>query len=857
MTRPDLATCAACSVSALRKIEADERRPSRQLARLLAECLQIPSEEQSRFVDAARGVRQVARMGPAVPEALIPGLAQLGEPLPPTSSGASLCPPWNLPAPATPFVGREAELDRLVQLLGDAGCRLLTLLGPGGIGKTRLALEAACLVWNQFRDGVFFVPLEDTESREHMATAIGQAIGLSFSGPLDPRQQVVGFLQRRQALVFLDNLEHLLGGVDVLAEVLEKAPAVKLMVTSRERLLLRGEWSFEVQGLPTPPEGALEALEAYSATRLFVQRAKRARVDFQLSDDNRPHVVRICRLAEGMPLAIELAAAWTPVLSCREIADEIERGLDILRTALRDAPERQRSMRAVFDHSWQLLTEEEQRVLRQLSVFRGGCRREAARVVANADLVMLSSLIAKSFLRRTSRDRFTMHDLVQQYVASRLSEHPDEADATRERHAGYYMDFVAGLEGDLKGSRQQGALAQLDAEAENIRRAWRRAVRRGNVEDIRKAIRALWCFYDARGWFREAEANFKWAGDVLAQMLTSQAASDQPLVLLHAYIRAQQAWFLLRIGRFEEAAQLLRSSLDVLRAAEAGTLLVDALQHAGALDRLMGNYVQSRLYHEEMLDYAQQTGDAWNATIASGDIGLAAAGLGDYEEARARMAGTVASFRALGDRRMLGVALHHLGAISCALGMVAEARDYLEESLTLSRAIGDRWIENMSLRELGNLAWETGKQAHAAALFRDSLALAREIGEQWSTLQALNCLGTTMLAVGEIDAAYQALQEGLSMAWQMQAIPDVLTALVGLAQWSARTALEEETLQVTLSATLFIASHPAATPKAKERARCLQSELETRLSPVLIEAAREKKQVVSLEELANAFSVSK
>lgn len=852
MTRAELATCAACSVSALRKIEADERRPSRQLAGLLGDCLQIPPDEQSWFIDAARGVRQVSRMGAAVPEALVPGPAQLAQPAPPSSEGATPWPLWNLPAPATPLVGREAELETLARLLGDADCRLLTLLGPGGIGKTRLALEAACLVWNQFSDGVFFVPLEDTESREHMATAMGQAMGLNFSGPLDPRRQVVSFLQRRQTLVFLDNLEHLLDGIGVLAEILEKAPGVKLLATSRERLQLRGEWIFEVQGLPAPGEGNLEGLESYSATQLFLQRARRAQADFQLSDEDRPHVVRICRLAEGMPLAIELATAWTPVLSCREIADEIERGLDILSTSYRDAPERQRSMRAVFDHSWQLLTEEEQRVLRQLSVFGGGCRREAARVVAGADLVMLSSLIAKSFLRRTSHNRFTMHDLLQQYMASHLRAQPEEEEATRARHARYYMDYVAGLEEDLKGSRQQEALAQMDAEAENIRRAWRRAIQLADAGVIRKPIRALWCYYDARGWFQEAEANFGWAGDTLEQMPAYRETTAPDIMLLHAYTRAQQAWFLLRVGRFEEAARLLQSSLAVLHVADAQALLVDALQHAGALDRLMGNYARSRSYYEEMLACALQTGDTWNATLAGGDIGLAAVELGDYEEGRARMQGAVTSFRALGDRRMLGASLHFLGAISCALGLYDEAEDYLEESLALSRAIGDRWIENMSLRELGNLAWEMGKQEHAAALFRDSLALAREIGERWSMLQALNCVGTTMLALGESESAYQVLGECLDRAWQMQAIPDVLAALIGLAQWSARTAAGEDALRAALATTLFIESHGAATAKVKERARCLESELEARLTPELVEAARQTARVASLETLVAA-----
>ena len=284
LTRAELAQCAGCSISALRKIEGDERRPSRQLAELLAGCLEILPEERPMFLDAARGLHPVDRLGP-------PGATKF--------SSTSTSPPrasWNLPAPSTPMLGREAELETLARLLNAPECRLLSIVGPGGIGKTRLALEVACLQWEHFADGVFLAYLAATSSPEFMVPAIARAVGLNFSSPADPRNQLIHFLRDKQLLLVLDNLEHLLEGVDLIVELLERAPGVKLLATSRERLELQGEWVFEVQGLPVPAEGAVEKLEEYSSVQLFVQKARQARIDFELSAENRAQVARIGRL---------------------------------------------------------------------------------------------------------------------------------------------------------------------------------------------------------------------------------------------------------------------------------------------------------------------------------------------------------------------------------------------------------------------------------------------------------------------------------------------------------------------------------------------------------------------------------
>lgn len=330
------------------------------------------------------------------------------------------------------------------------------------------------------------------------------------------------------------------------------------------------------------------------------------------------------RKVEGMPLAIELSAGWVPVLSCREIAHELRRGLDILATALRDVPERQRSLRAVFDHSWRLLSEAERQVMCLLSIFRGGFSREAAHAVSGADLNILSSLVAQSFVRRSSSGRFTVHELIAQYAAGHLAQLPEQEQAARDRHCAYYIESATAMEAKLKGAEQPAALAALDTDIDNIRQAWQWAIERVRLAAIRKPMRALWYFYDIRGWFQEAEASFGQAAQQLQRIMRMGENADREVAVLHADACAQQGWFALRVGCFEQAQRLPQAPLEALRSAGAFAELVDALQHAGALDRLMGNYARSRTYYEEMLRHALQTNDPWNATIANGDIGLAA-----------------------------------------------------------------------------------------------------------------------------------------------------------------------------------------------------------------------------------------
>ncbi|HEY3288980.1 MAG TPA: BTAD domain-containing putative transcriptional regulator, partial [Anaerolineae bacterium] len=377
-------------------------------------------------------------------------------------AGESL--PTALPVSATPFIGRDKEMAEIAQLLENPSCRLITLIGLGGIGKTRLAIQAASQLAVTFDGGVCYVSLAPLNSSEHIVGAIADSIKFAFSSQQDPAEQLLQNLQdlKHDILLLLDNFEHLLAGAGFISEIIRRAPRVTLLVTSRERLNVSGEWTYEVLGLQVPD---VEPDEGCSATRLFCQSAHQASADFTYSALNQPFINSICRLVEGMPLAIELAAAWVNVISCQAIALELEHSLAFLSSSRRVISDRHRSLQVVFDHSWNLLTGEERRLLRRLAVFRGGFRREALLEVAGAPLSVLAALVDKSLIRRVPHDaeRYDMHEFLRMCACEKLVE-SGELEQTHERHLSYLTALVeeAGLE--YNGPRQQQWLDRIEKE---------------------------------------------------------------------------------------------------------------------------------------------------------------------------------------------------------------------------------------------------------------------------------------------------------------------------------------------------------------------------------------------------------
>ena len=407
----------------------------------------------------------------------------------------------NLPAPRTSFVGRASELDEIDRLLEDPDCRLLTLVGPGGAGKTRLALEAAARRIERYPHGVHFVPLVSVASPEFLAPAVAESIQFAVDGAhsgFSAQEQLLDYLGERSTLLVLDNFEHLVDGAGLLGEIIERAPKVELLTTSRERLNVQSEWVLDVNGLGLAENGN----GASGALRLFVERATQVEPGFSLDDDERVEARRICRLVEGLPLGIELAASWVSVLSCAEIADEIEQNIDFLATSMRDVPERHRSLRAAFDQSWRLLSGEQQDVLARLSVLRGDYGREAAAAVAGADLRLLSDLVSKSLVRRSDFGRYELHELLRQYSAEKLAaESPDALATTRERHARHYLGALDERRGALVGKGVVQARDELRRELDNLRVAAEWAVATWTEDEARGVLAGLNEFFFAHSWF--------------------------------------------------------------------------------------------------------------------------------------------------------------------------------------------------------------------------------------------------------------------------------------------------------------------------------------------------------------------
>jgi serine/threonine protein kinase/DNA-binding CsgD family transcriptional regulator len=404
-----------------------------------------------------------------------------------------------LPVQTTAFIGRDRELGELAELLHQPANRLITLLGPGGIGKTRLSLEIAARHLDQFQDGVFFVPLDSLQAASSMALAIAKIVGLD-PGHGDPTGRLLDYLYEKQALLVLDNFEHLLDGAALVTQILENAPLVKVLVSSREKLKLQEEVLYHIEGLDVPAHETDVNAATSTAVQLFLQGARRVRPGFKLGDDNRRYVVRICRLVEGMPLAILLAAAWVELLSPGEIADEITKSLDLLETDVRNIPQRHRSVRAVFTATLNQLSPAEQAIFARLSVFRGGFCREAAQAITQASLRDLILLVNKSLLRRDLAGRYSSHALLQQFAAEQLAEMEDPA-RIQAQHSRYYAELIYRWSVEFRTDPRSPAAHEIEADLENLRSGWRWAVDDGPVEDIACYVAGWWQYCDTRSWY--------------------------------------------------------------------------------------------------------------------------------------------------------------------------------------------------------------------------------------------------------------------------------------------------------------------------------------------------------------------
>ncbi|MCA9903927.1 MAG: AAA family ATPase, partial [Anaerolineae bacterium] len=628
----------------------------------------------------------------------------------------------DLPAFPTSFVGRQAELAAIRQLLCEPECRLLTLTGPGGIGKTRLALETAMRLRSETRANVIFVSLQMLSSADALVRALAEAVGFQFYDDRDPGQQLLDFFHDKTLLLVLDNLEQLLDGVALLSEILTHAPDVRMLVTSRERLNLLEEWVFEVPALPVPAGEAIADIEDYDAVALFLRHARRVNAALVLADDDTPALIRICRLVGGMPLGLEIAASWARVMSFQQIADEIEASLGFLQTPLRNVEPRHRSMRAVFEPTWAMLSDEERRVFPNLSVFRGGFTREAAAAVAGASIQLLSALVDKSLVQVHHPGRYDVHELLRQYGEEKLALVPEQRHPLNDAYAAYFADLLHTRWNPLTHGQQQETLAELVDDIENIRSAWRYNVQQGDVAALKKSINSLWFVFDLRGWYLQGIELFAQT----ATALRALPSADEVQVVLGQVIAIHGFW-LGAIGFPDQGLRLAEEALALLRRFGQRADMPMALLSFTLNVMYLGFLPDHVEIVREWLAIARETDDRWNTAHALAFMSSVYRRSDNLQSTQFMEAATRIS-EELGDRWGLSNEYSHLGVLALDRGEHDVAQDYEQRALAAAQEIGYRAGRYRGQYFLGIIAHEQQNYQAAKRIFRLTLQIAHDAG---------------------------------------------------------------------------------------------------------------------------------
>jgi predicted ATPase/DNA-binding SARP family transcriptional activator len=603
----------------------------------------------------------------------------------------------HLPHLLTPFVGRVAELAELAGYLADPQCPLVTLVGLGGSGKTRMAIQAAQMS-DGFLDGVFFVPLASLGDPMLLTQAIADVLQFTFAGPTEVKAQLFNYLQDKELLLVLDNFEQLLAGANILTEMLQAAPRVKLLVTSREPLNLSAEQIFDLRGLAVPPNQGREAVEKYDAVELFVQRARKAQSRFTLTSEVTSWVVRICQLVEGLPLGIEFAAAQVRERTCREIAQELEHNLDLLETAQRDVPTRHRSLRAVFDQMWNRLTEDERKLMRHVSVFRGGFDAEAARVMG-ADRVLLGRLAQQSLLRLSPGGRYDLHELLRQFALQKLDEVPGEREEAEARHGAYFVYLAETSFSEMVGVRQVEWSNRLEHEHDNLRAALSRAFDRRDAESVLRISVGLQRFWYFRAYLGEGrhwlEAGLSISDNqILIADIESEDESKQrrakSRLLLSARAMNGAAMLAREQGDRSGVVKLLEECVMLLRIVGETKLMGGVLNNLALHARDEGDLARAEHLSREALELYREQDDKQGYALALGGLGKIVLWSGDTARAKLLLEESLAEFHELGETRGIALELTNLGQVAREEGDYQKAAAFFTEGLARYREVGDR-----------------------------------------------------------------------------------------------------------------------------------------------------------------------
>lgn len=640
----------------------------------------------------------------------------------------------SVPAQRTGFVGRETEIAAVKELLLRDDVRLVTVTGPGGIGKTRFALEVANGLVDHLPGGISFVALSGLSDAGQVASVIVQALKLRELGGQSPLEILEKYLQdslRAPMLLLLDNFEHLAKAAPTVAEILAMGPHLKILVTSRAALHVYGEREFPIPPLALPDKRTMLSMEDLAqspAVALFVQRAVAAKPDFELNRENAPAIAEICARLDGLPLAIELAAARVKVLSPSAMRTRLASRLQLLTGGAQDLPQRQRTLRAAMDWSHELLSPAEQKLFRRLSVFVGGCTLESAEAVcdANADLGLdlldgMSSIVDKSLLRQIEQpngeSRYAMLETIREYAFEKLKASGEEA-LTKRTRAAYCLVLAEEGAAAQSGAMEAEWLERFTLEHDNFRASLEWLIETGEAEWGMRLGAALFRFWEVREYFAEGR---HWLGKLLKLPASATASKTRSRTLFAAGVLAFGQ------GDYDAANSLLRESLEIARQVGDKQGVAVSLNALALIAREGGDMPAARSLSEESLAQWRELGD--QRTIARGLSNLAniAKLEGDYNQALDLYAECVAVFRDLGDEAGLAWTLNYQGDVARDQGELYVARALNEQSLDIFRKLGNRWGVASALADLGNLAMEERDYSAMRALYRESLEIFQEL----------------------------------------------------------------------------------------------------------------------------------
>jgi DNA-binding SARP family transcriptional activator/predicted ATPase/Tfp pilus assembly protein PilF len=720
--------------------------------------------------------------------------------------------PHNLPADLTPFLGRKAELEQLNQLLTTDAIRLISIVGMGGMGKTRLALAASRQQIGNFYDGIFFVSFAQIDSPDNIPNAIADAIGFQFYSSEASQQQLANYLRQKQMLLLLDNFEHLISGSGVVAEILTAAPHIKIMVTTRQQLRLQGETRLNLSGFDVEAWENSDQARTASVGQLFLQSAQRVQSEFTLDDDNFQDVLTICHLMQGLPLGVELAAAWVDVFTLEEIINGINDEIDFLAVDFQDVPERHRSLRVVMEQSLRLLSEKEREIFLRLCVFRGGFTRDAARQVAGTDIRTLTILGNKSLVQRDTTGRYAIHELLRQFGKTSLNTDKNSYASVHNAHADYYCSFLAELDNVLNTGDAQIACREIEQELGNVHLAWEWACQHGLFDHLIKAEYAIFLFREYQNRFQEMEQMYQTA----VSHLTIFEPSPKRDYVLSDVLRCQ-AWTALRFGQIERGLKLGLQSWDYLIRSKLPLKAVsgnDPRAPLTVLYTISGDYELARKTGEAMLKHHRERGDGVKAILAYYALSALEMAEGNYEQVRHYGQSAAKDFKATGHRYLYAYFLNNWGNAERVLGNYDEAKRLFSESCDHMHDLGSTEGMTTAFNNMAYIAILLKDYDEAQKILQQNTATYRNLGDIGGIAMSLEGLGRIAIDQSDYPRAARLFSDALQTAGS--ALSSItLSILTRVSRLFLETNLPEQAYEILK----LVMHHPASNQEIKERAQ--------------------------------------